>query len=268
MINPCVIGILIAKSSNPVQCLYKTALSTPGPKVQLGILPGFLSAFPLPFSLLLGGYIHRIPRSGPCQAPALPSAPAAVLGIISLPAFGKWKIPLPFSIRIFYVCLHRLHHIAVLPCQLLAGLAVCSLLSLFVACHVDLLRLRSFSVYLLYPAAVLSVKHATQKAAGNPAAPPILFGSKQAVSRIAQARHDIAMLVEPLVDGRHIDVHIWMCLTHCLDAFWRGNHVYQTDIFPATLLINSIAAMALPPVASIGSNTSKSRSATSDGSLQ
>src|ERR1700686_1661638 len=71
---------------------------------------------------------------------------------------------------------------------------------------------------------------------GGPQAPPTRTTSghegqqnfcfccpKLPVAGVAQARHDVANLVEPLVDSRHVDRYVGMRLAQSLDAFWGSD---------------------------------------------
>src|SRR5690606_18190014 len=63
-----------------------------------------------------------------------------------------------------------------------------------------------------------------------------LFRSEQPVAGVAEARHDVAVLVQMAVDGGHIDVHIRMFLLDGVDALGRRNQAHQLDLRAAALL--------------------------------
>ena len=95
-----------------------------------------------------------------------------------------------------------------------------------------------------------------------------LLRAEQAVAGVAQARHDVAVVVELEVNGGGEDRHIGVLGPQGRDAFGRGD---QADILqgarPRTLRRWS-AAIAELAVASIGSTTITSRSGMSSGTLK
>ncbi len=95
----------------------------------------------------------------------------------------------------------------------------------------------------------------------------VLFGSENPVAGIAEAGHDISMVIEMLVQRRTVYLHVGMGCLQCLQPFRRGNDAHELDVLRAPLLIWAIASTADPPVASIGSRTITSRSVISLGSL-
>src|SRR5215217_4827696 len=58
-----------------------------------------------------------------------------------------------------------------------------------------------------------------------------LFGPVHPVAGIAETRHDIAVIIEPLVDRRGPDVHLRMMAVEFLDAFGRGEQARHADAF-------------------------------------
>ena len=56
-----------------------------------------------------------------------------------------------------------------------------------------------------------------------------LFGSKQAIARVAQTGYDIAVLVELFVDMCHEDIYVRMRFMHGGDAFGGCNQAHKTN---------------------------------------
>ena len=90
-----------------------------------------------------------------------------------------------------------------------------------------------------------------------------LLGAVDTVTSVAQAGDDVAVLVQVVILGAQVDIHIGVSLVQGLDAFRSGDQADELDPLCAVLLNLVMASMALPPVASMGSSTSTSRSAIS-----
>ncbi len=60
--------------------------------------------------------------------------------------------------------------------------------------------------------------------------------AKLTVAGIAEARHDVANLVEPFVYGRHVDGHVRMSAGQTSDAFRRRNEPDKLDALGAPAL--------------------------------
>ena len=91
-----------------------------------------------------------------------------------------------------------------------------------------------------------------------------------AVAGVAEARHDVALLVELAVERRAVDLDVRMGRGHRRDALRRGDQVDQLDPDRLTApqrLRTSIAAVAEPPVASIGSRIRHRSTDAESGSL-
>lgn len=63
-----------------------------------------------------------------------------------------------------------------------------------------------------------------------------MLGAEDLVTGIAKARHDIAVLVQALVDRRGVDLHVRVGFFHRFDAFRRGHQDHGTDFLAAGLL--------------------------------
>ena len=97
-----------------------------------------------------------------------------------------------------------------------------------------------------------------------------LLGAEEAVAGVAEAGHDVAVVVEVVVDRAGVDAHVVAARSSDLgDALGRRDEHEQLDV-PArpARAGTATAAAAEPPVASIGSTMSTSRSPMSSGSLQ
>ena len=70
-----------------------------------------------------------------------------------------------------------------------------------------------------------------------------LFRSEDAVTGVAEAREDVAVVVELTVNSCNIDINIRMLLLHQLDSFRSSNQTHQSDVLASLLLdkVNSIA---------------------------
>src|SRR5476649_748295 len=53
-----------------------------------------------------------------------------------------------------------------------------------------------------------------------------LFRTKYLIARIPEPRHDVTMLVEPLVNGGGVKLHVWMCFLQRGDTF-RSRYQHQ-----------------------------------------
>ena len=78
--------------------------------------------------------------------------------------------------------------------------------------------------------------------------------SVHAIAGVAEARHDVAVVVEMAVDRRGPDRHVRMRAAQPLDAFRRREQTDIAQVFRAASLRRSIAATAEFAVASIGSS--------------
>ena len=92
--------------------------------------------------------------------------------------------------------------------------------------------------------------------------------AEQAVAGVAEAGHDVALLVEALVDRGGEDRHVRVDAVQLRDALGRGEQADELDLLGAALLEPLIAATAELPVASIGSTTITRRSRMSSGTLK
>src|SRR5438045_1397353 len=72
--------------------------------------------------------------------------------------------------------------------------------------------------------------------AGRRKPQPLVSGSEQAVAEVAQARHDICLVVEALVQRRGIDVDLGMALLEHPHAFRRGHDADHPCVAAARLL--------------------------------
>ena len=81
----------------------------------------------------------------------------------------------------------------------------------------------------------------------------LLLGTENSVSGISESRYDITDLVELFILGCQIDVNIRMILFDYIDAFLYAYKVDKLDVLGSAGFTMSMAALALPPVASIGS---------------
>lgn len=63
-----------------------------------------------------------------------------------------------------------------------------------------------------------------------------MLGAEDLVTGIAEARHDIAVLVQALVDRGGVDLYIGVSLFHHVDAFWCRDQDHGANLFAARLL--------------------------------
>ena len=91
----------------------------------------------------------------------------------------------------------------------------------------------------------------------------MLQRAEDAVAGISQTGHDVGVFVEALVDGAGEDLYVRIGILNRFDALGRSDDAEQADVAHALL-----AAVAEPPVASMGSTSRQMRSSTSWGSLQ
>ena len=89
--------------------------------------------------------------------------------------------------------------------------------------------------------------------------------SEHAVARIAETRHDVAVVVEPLVDRAGNDPDRGMFRAHVLDAGRRGDDAEQRASRAPRSANTSSAAAPECPVASIGSSAKTSAPLRSSG---
>ena len=66
-----------------------------------------------------------------------------------------------------------------------------------------------------------------------------LFGSENAVARIAEARDDVPVIIELLVKGAYDDVYVRMGILQCLEALRCGYDTKETDVI-APVLFESV----------------------------
>lgn len=95
-----------------------------------------------------------------------------------------------------------------------------------------------------------------------------LLGAIHAVTRIAEAGHDITLLVEMAVDGRREHRHVRMGFGEMLDAFGGCEQADEAYIARAAFLQLVDSDVDELPVASIGSTTMVRRSDRSAGALK
>ena len=63
-----------------------------------------------------------------------------------------------------------------------------------------------------------------------------LLGAKDTVARVAQARDDVAVFIQALVDGGDKDVNIRMGFLHGFNADRRGQQAHKLDVLHAAVL--------------------------------
>jgi hypothetical protein len=56
-----------------------------------------------------------------------------------------------------------------------------------------------------------------------------LLGAEDAIARITQARHDVAMVVQAAVDGRRKNAHIGVLAVQGVDALRAGQQAQELD---------------------------------------
>src|SRR5207302_2763652 len=66
------------------------------------------------------------------------------------------------------------------------------------------------------------------------------------ITGVAQPRHDVANVVEPLVNRGDVDRHVGMTSAQPLDAFWRGEQPDVLDAFDAPALQDVDARLGGP----------------------
>lgn len=62
-----------------------------------------------------------------------------------------------------------------------------------------------------------------------------MLGAEDLVTGITQAWHDVAVLVQALVDRGGVDLHVRVGFFHHLDAFWCGDQHHGANLFAAGL---------------------------------
>ena len=65
---------------------------------------------------------------------------------------------------------------------------------------------------------------------------PALLGAEDAVAAVAQTGDDVGMLVQLLVAGSNLQIHIVMCFGVPLDALGAADDVHHDDVLAAVLL--------------------------------
>src|SRR5258708_36066495 len=65
----------------------------------------------------------------------------------------------------------------------------------------------------------------------NPSVTLSLRGAELSITGVAQPRHDVANVVEPLVNRGDVDRHVGMSLAQPLDSFPRGEQPDVLDTF-------------------------------------
>ena len=73
-----------------------------------------------------------------------------------------------------------------------------------------------------------------------------LFRSEDAVTGIAEAREDVAVVVELTVNSCNIDINIRMLLLHQLDSFRSSNQTHQSDVLASLLRFTRLRGPSLP----------------------
>ena len=62
-----------------------------------------------------------------------------------------------------------------------------------------------------------------------------LLGTEDTVAGIAQTGDNVSMLIQLLVDGSDVQIHIGMCLGNSLNAFGTADDVHHDDALAAVL---------------------------------
>lgn len=83
----------------------------------------------------------------------------------------------------------------------------------------------------------------------------ILLRSENPVSGISETWNNIALIIELFVQTSKINIYIRMMLLNVVNSFLNSNQAYELNVLSSLLFTISMAATALPPVASIGSTT-------------
>ena len=99
---------------------------------------------------------------------------------------------------------------------------------------------------------------------------PVVAGPELAVAGVAEARDDVALLVEAPIERRAVDLDVRVGGLDRGDALRGGDEVDELDpdgLDGAPLFRTSIAAVAEPPVASIGSRMRHRSTDAESGSL-
>ena len=94
-----------------------------------------------------------------------------------------------------------------------------------------------------------------------------LFGSEQAIARVAKARQDIGVVVQPVVDRDGVNRNVRVLALHQVYACRRSERTSLSFRAPACFSRPS-AATAECPVASIGSTTMTVRFGSDRGMLK
>jgi hypothetical protein len=96
----------------------------------------------------------------------------------------------------------------------------------------------------------------------------MLFHPVHAVACVAEAGHDVSVIVEVRVDGRREDAYLRVSTRRLGDAFRRRQEADEADITSTVLFEPGNGGHGRMPVASLGSTATAKRSAMSSGSLQ